>query len=257
MFIELKRGVLKNIISSGFKKAGNIHKLAKELGISKSSLSMYHLEKRVINEQNLEKLLNYLSIKIREEEIIKRLSSNWKQIKGGTNCVRAKKERGVFEKQMRLCHKNSSNYMKNLHKRMKREQPEKYYKEQYEKFKKIGGYKYITNNGEKVRNNWEKEVADMLKSLGVDYQYEPLIKIGNKAFFPDFFVSGDILIECTAWRGYDKAIKLREKIKYLKKYYKVYVVIPKGLYNYYQIIDNHLVLGLDEFVPLAQTFPRR
>ena len=54
------------------------------------------------------------------------------------------------------------------------------------------------------------------------------------------------------WKGSDKAIKLKEKIKHLKKKYKVYVVIPKPLNKYYQIINNHLVLGLDEFVPVAQ-----
>lgn len=63
-----------------------------------------------------------------------------------------------------------------------------------------------------------------------------------------------IIIECTMWRGADKAIKLKKKIKYLKQKYKVYVVIPKTLNKYYEILSQYLVLGLDEFVPVAQTF---
>lgn len=32
-------------------------------------------------------------------------------------------------------------------------------------------------------------------------------------------------------------------------------IIPKPLYSYYQTLDNkHLILGLDDFVPVAQTF---
>lgn len=59
------------------------------------------------------------------------------------------------------------------------------YKRVLEKFKKIAGYKFITENGEKVRNNFEKEVADLLKKLGLDYKYESLVKVGNRYFFPD------------------------------------------------------------------------
>lgn len=56
------------------------------------------------------------------------------------------------------------------------------------------------------------------------------------------------------WRGLDKAIKLKRKIEILKDKYIIYVLIPKALNNYYKILNNHLILGLDELVPVAQTF---
>ena len=96
---------------------------------------------------------------------------------------------------------------------MKMENPKKYYMMQYEKFKRIGGYKYRTNNGEKVRNELEKEVANLLKKNKIEYEYEPLIKSDNKYFFPDFLINNKIILECTAWRGEAKAYKLKELLQ--------------------------------------------
>ncbi|MCM8774700.1 MAG: hypothetical protein NC820_08260 [Candidatus Omnitrophica bacterium] len=103
----------------------------------------------------------------------------------------------------------------------------------------------------------EKEVADLLYTLGIEYKYEPLVNINNNYFFPDFLIGNDVIIECTMWRGYQKAYRLRDKIEYLSKRYKIFVLIPKSLYSYYEILNNHLILGIDEFVPVAQTFLKR
>jgi len=137
---------------------------------------------------------------------------------------------------------------------MKKERPEEYYQIQYNNFKKIGEYKYQTKKGEKVRNILEKQIADILNKMNIEYKYEPLIKSNNKYFFPDFLVNKNIIIECTMWKGETKAYKLKEKIKNLEKDYKIFVIIPKTLYSYYKILDNYLIKGLDEFVPIAQTF---
>ena len=90
--------------------------------------------------------------------------------------------------------------------------------------------------------------------LKLNYEYEPLVKSEDKYFFPDFLIDDKIIIECTMWRGEVKAYKLKDKIKILEKRYKVFVIIPKDLYSYYRILDNHLILGLDEFASVAQTF---
>ena len=137
---------------------------------------------------------------------------------------------------------------------MKKNNPEEYYILQYNRFKKIGGYKYKTKRGELVRNNFEKSAADILYNLNINYQYEPLVKSNNKYFFPDFLINNKIIVECTMWKGEVKAYKLKDKIKYLSDNYKVFILIPKDLYSYYRILDNHLVLGLDEFASVAQTF---
>ena len=137
---------------------------------------------------------------------------------------------------------------------MKLFEPRKYHLMQYEKFKKIGGYKFTTKNGEKMRNSFEKKIADHLYELKIPYKYEPLIKVKDRYFFPDFVINDKIIIECTAWKGETKAYKIKEKVDLLKRKYKVYVVIPKNLYTYYKILDNHLIQGVEKFVLVAQTF---
>ena len=144
--------------------------------------------------------------------------------------------------------------LKKWHKDMKKNNPKEYYLLQYNRFKKIGGYKFITNKGEFVRNKLEKDAADLLYALNIPYEYEPLIKSENRYFFPDFVIKNKIILECTSWRGEIKAYKLRDKTKFLKKRYSVFVLIPKDLYSYYRILDNHLILGLDELASVAQTF---
>ena len=144
--------------------------------------------------------------------------------------------------------------MKEWHKSMKNNNPKEYYLIQYSRFKKIGKYKYTTKNGEKVRNILEKQIADILKELKVNYEYEPLINVKNKYFFPDFLINKNIIIECTMWKGENKAYKLRDKINALKERYKIYIVIPKNLYTYYKVLNKYLIKGLDEFVLVAQTF---
>jgi hypothetical protein len=202
------------------------------------------MEKRNINKNNLDKLCNYLKIKI-DGDIIKILPSNWRQIKGGKNCVKSKKINGTYEEQLKRFRKKNPQNLKIWHRKLKRENPEKYYLMQYSRFKKVGKYKLTTNNGEKVRNRLEKDVADLLKNLNKNYKYEPLVKARGKYFFPDFLVEDRIIIECTFWRGTDKAIKLKEKIKYFKQKYKVYVVIPKTLKRYYETLNNHLIIGIN------------
>lgn len=248
MYYKLKKGELKKIISKGFNKAGNIRALALKVGIPRSTLSAYHMEKYLIKKENLDKLNNFLNISFNEKIIEGKLPSNWKQIKAGKMGVEMKKKKGTYERQLKLCQKKGSKKIKLWHKKMKKENPYDYYSMQYSKFKRIGGYKFITKNNEKVRNLFEKEVADILKDNGIKYRYEPFIQIGKKCFFPDFVINNKIIIECTEWRGIDKAIKLRDKIKYLKKEYDVFVVIPKALKRYYEILNNHLLLGTDELM---------
>lgn len=251
MYYRLKRNDREKIITKASKMMGGMKNLSLKLKIPKSALYLYYNGKRAINEKNLNKILELSKINLKEESIIEKLPNNYKQILGGKKVVLTKINNGTFEKQMKLCHKGSSKYMKNLHKILKKTKPEEYYKGQYEKFKKMGGYKFTTKNGEKVRNKLELEVANNLKELGLKYKYEQYINIDGKAFFPDFLIDNKIIIECTMWRGYDKAIKLKEKIEFLTKKYKVYVLIPKPLNKYYKILNSHVIFGLDDISPLS------
>ena len=246
MYLILKRGLLRELTKKGFRKSGNIRKLAKETGISRSTLSEYHNEKRAIKKENLEKLESYLGNKIKKDKIIRELPKNWKQKIGGKNSVKSKIKNGTFEKQLKKAQKAGGLKMKEWHKSMKENNPKEYYLIQYSRFKKIGGYKFKTKNGEIVRNIFEKQVADQLHKKGIKYEYEPLVNIGKRYFFPDFLINNKTIIECTMWKGESKAYKLKEKIKYLKKEYKVLVLVPKHLNKYYKILNSHLINELND-----------
>ncbi len=251
----MRKNVVKNLIKKAIEKAGTIRNLAKRVNIPKSTLFNNYSEQKKINSKNLEVIEDYIEIFVKEEDIINKFPDNWRQINGGKNCVAKKREQGTLNRQleearrkMRKDGKSASDW----HKMMKRDNPEAYYLMQYEKFKKVGNYKFITKKGEKVRNILEKESADFLFSKNINYQYEPLVKADGRYFFPDFLIRGKIIIECTMWRGFDKAIKLKDKIKHLEKEYKVYVLIPKALNNYYKILNNHLIFKLNEKDLIAQ-----
>ena len=166
----------------------------------------------------MDKVLDYLKIKLDEKNILEKLPDNWKQIIGGKKCVETKKANGTYEKQLKECQQGGGHeFLKSWHANMKKNSPEEYHIIQYERFKKISNYKFKTRNGEIVRNKLEKEVADILKTMNISYKYEPLIRINNNYFFPDFLIKDKIIIECTEWRGFDKAVKLKNKIEFLKK----------------------------------------
>lgn len=246
MYFKLKKGILENITKTAIKKAGSIRRLAKNLEIKRNTIFNYSHEKIIASKINVDKLTKFIGIKVKKTEIVELLKDNWRQIKGGKNRVKIAREKGTFESQLKKARDISGKGIKKWHRIMKKENPEKYHMIQYERFKKIGGYKYLTKKREKVRNTLEKETADFLFNKKVPYQYEPLVKSNNKYFFPDFLINNNLIIECTAWRGSDKAIKLKEKINNLRKNYKVYVLIPIKLRSYYKLIKENLIFNMND-----------
>jgi len=251
MYIELLEDQ-KKILESAIKKAGTYRKLSKILEIPRASIVRYK-QLGTIPEDRFKKIIKFLELN--ESSLkIKKLDKNWKQILGGKMCVKVKKEKGTFEKQLKKAQESGAKKIKKWHKFMKENKPKEYHLMQYSKFRKVNQYKFTTKKGERVRNKLEKDTADILHKLKIEYQYEPLVRISKKYFFPDFLINNKIIVECTAWEDEYKAYKLRDKIKYLKKNYKVFVVIPKSLYSKYKILNRYLILGLDNLVPVAQTF---
>ena len=242
----------KEIIEEAIKKAGTYRKLAKLTSIPKSSLVNYAQGKPIF-QYRIDILSKFLE---KDLTIIETLPDNWKQIKGGNKLIAIKKEKGTFDNEMKHWQEVQAEKLKKWHNHMKKNEPEKYYMLQYERFKKIAGYKFKTKRGENVRNSWEKRVADLLFSLEIDYKYEPLIHSGSHYFFPDFLINDKIIIECTMWKGDNNAYRLKEKIAHLKNKYTIFVVVPKALNIYYKILNKRLILGLDELVPIAQTFKK-
>ena len=169
------------------------------------------------------------------------MPGNWGQEKGGFSVQeKYRKENRQLEISDEL-KKASSQYMKNWHAEMKKLEPKSYFSLQHARFKSISGYKFIANKGHKVRNKFEQEVANTLHSIPVDYEYEPLIKISETSMFPDFKI-GNLVIECTSWKGESKARLLAVKIqKYEEAGFVVRVVIPENLRSFYKSIENHII----------------
>lgn len=252
MYVKLSKLSQLNLIKEAIEKAGSIRKFSKIIKIPRSSIHRYQ-NSESIQKNRFEQILKFLEKNI-EEIQTEDLENNWRQKLGGKNCVITKKRKGTFQKDLKKAQESGAKKLKKWHQIMKLTEPKKYYNLQYSKFKKIGGYKHTTNKGEKVRNLLEKQIADTLYKLNINYEYEPLIKANKRYFFPDFVINKKIIIECTSWKGETKAYKLKEKIEHLKNDYKVFVIVPKNLYSYYKILDDYLIKGIEEFVLVAQTF---
>jgi hypothetical protein len=248
MFVKLCKGELGELLSAAIRKAGSERKLTEATGIPPITIYYYKNEMYNISQERFDLITGFLNI---PKEIIERkektlLPANWGRIKGGKNSVRAKKKNGTWKSNFDKMMKGSSRHLKAWHKKMKREKPVEYYSLQYERFKKVGAYKLLTIRGEKVRNCLEKDVADLLCRMELNYEYEPLVKGENKYYFPDFRVN-TLLIECSMWRGKEKAYKLLHKIKDLQKEgYVTIVVVPSGLRHFYKVLDKYLVTDVRE-----------
>jgi len=246
MFIELRSGEQKKLVSRCIKKAGSERKLSKTLLIPNLSIYFYKNELRKMPEERFIKFLQFLNLNVNNElKKVKFLPNNFRQKKGGMMCYRIKVKNGTFKKNLKKMLEKSSKKLSDWHKKMKKKSKKQYFIAQYERFKKVGQYKYFTERGERVRNELEKQVADFLFDLKKNYKYEPYIESNNNVFFPDFLVENKTIIECTMWRGYDKATKLKRKILNLEKSgFKIIVFIDPKVTKFYKSIKNYTIDNL-------------
>lgn len=89
--------------------------------------------------------------------------------------------------------------------------------------------KIIGPKGEHMFNQLEKDVAQILLSANVDYQYEPILIVDHQTIIPDFKI-GNLIIECTKWTNAKvKVMSLKEKIKALlvRHPYLYFIVVTK------------------------------
>ncbi len=249
MYVKLKEQ--EKFIKSLIKKEGSYRRLAKKLDIPSPTFIVYSYGKRRIPLDRARAIIKYAG-EIEENLIEETFENNFKQKLGGLKCVELKKKRGTFEKDMKKIQKIQSEKLVKWHKEMKDKNPQEYYKKQYNRFKKIGGYKFVTKKGEKVRNELEQAVANAFFESNIDYNYEPLVNVGKKYYFPDFVINDKILIECTSWKGETKAYKLKDKISVLKKKYKVFVIIPKRLEKYYQTLKKYLIFDIEDLIMICK-----
>jgi hypothetical protein len=126
------------------------------------------------------------------------------------------------------------------HETMKIEKPQEYHQIQYNRIKQSLKYKH-EYQGRKYRNLLELEVAKILTINGVEFEYERLLKCGDKFYFPDFIFNA-VIVECTFWHDVEQRAKeLQQKIdKYLKLNFKLVLIVTTRRYRekYSQILGN-------------------
>jgi hypothetical protein len=130
--------------------------------------------------------------------------------------------------------------LRKWHEIMKNENPQEYHQIQYNKIKQSLKYKH-EYQGRKYRNLLELEVAKILTENGVEFEYERLLKCGNKFYVPDF-IFNSVVVECTFWHDVEQRAKeLQQKIdNYLKLDYKLVLIVTTRRYRekYSQILEN-------------------
>lgn len=240
LFVELSKPNQIELVEAAIRKAGSERKLESETGISDAAIHEYKTGRFRMPYGRFKLLVSFLARKESEFEF-KLADSTIYRIKGGKAVYKKYLQQdrfGAIHAKMRAA---SSERMKQWHKKMKCEQSEEYHKLQYERFKKIAKYKFQTKKGEFVRNSLECDVANRLFDSGFDYQYEPYVKGACSPYFPDFKI-GNLLIECTAWKGFQKAPALSKKIADLEKAgYEVKVIVPNRLRSFYKLVEKSII----------------
>jgi len=238
-FLKFKQGKQKKLVMEAIRRAGSERRLEKATGIPKSSLYEYKNENYNISVERAKKLTAFLNtdFNLIQSEVEKVLPSNWRQKKGGVERINKSKTNGNFEQLKQDLIKS----LKQWHEKMKLLHPDTYYTSQYRRFKKMGLYRFKTLRGELVRNKLEMEVANMLFERGIDYDYEPYLKINQNVYFPDFKI-GNIIIECTAWDNEEKAIELKGKIQnYLRCNFKAFCIVDEKVIKFYKDIREFII----------------
>jgi|SaaInlStandDraft_7_1057024.scaffolds.fasta_scaffold00839_5 hypothetical protein len=245
MYVKLKKGEQKKLVITAIAKAGSERKLCVKIEVPKGSLYKYKNEITNIPCDRFNKILQYLGDRNNKSKsyIIEILPKNWGRQKGGINCILKKKSRGIFEETIRRLNENSSKW----HKKMKLIDPIKYHRSQFEKFMKVGrGYNYALNNGIKVRNKLEQYIGNYLIKLGLEFEYEPLLKIKEKVYFPDFRIK-DKIIEVTGWQhpSKERLLYLSSKIhNYNANRCKIILFVPLKIRKFYKAMDCPLISTL-------------
>jgi len=245
MRLILADGELRRLINHAIACTGTERNLERAVRIPKSSINRYKRETALITDLRFGRLLKLIGASKDQFKIVRKVPDSWGQSKGGKSCYASKVKTGTWQQNLEKMRRNSYK-ISQWHAHMRETEPEKYYSTQYSNFKHIGGYKCVSMRGERVRNELEKAIADLIHRLGLNYEYEPFVKGQQGCYFPDFRI-GKVIVECTMWRGSEKADKLQKKIKDLERCgYSVIVYVPPKLRGYYKVLESNMVSSTQE-----------
>ena len=175
---------------------------------------------KIINEfPQLTKFKRFITVKLKD---------NWGKVKGAhvahkTVRKKLKTDKKYREKWIKKCKLGGKNNIKNG--------PIKNWDVG---FRKVSRRTVKGPKNEMMFNKGEKNIADFLLQMGIDYQYEPLITLNGNHYFPDFLINDIIIERCgLSSRKYFKSIK--RKFKDYKSWKgKVIIVSPKKTLEIFQ-----------------------
>jgi|SRR3989337_1827889 len=219
-------------------------KLAQKLDVGYSTLRDWRDEKWSMKQSTFAKLLELCpQCSSFANSIIELKDDNWGRKLGGLSTKN--KQHGFlnpkYEKQSSVWKSSGGRIgTRKWHIMMKKEKPSEYHQLQYNKIKQSLKYKH-EYEGQKYRNLLELDVAKILIEKGFDFEYEAMLKYGDKFFFPDF-VTGKLVIECTFWHDVEQRAKeLKGKVDcYLKLgFEQIFIVTTqKYLEKYSQLLRD-------------------
>jgi hypothetical protein len=106
------------------------------------------------------------------------------------------------------------------------------------------GRRYLTHAGVRVRSKAEKIIADLLTDSGLQYLYEPIVRVNGCQFRPDFYLPGvGVFYEHF---GYDSESYLRAAETKLVRYHQAGVPLIYTTFNDEPDIEDVIVDKLAE-----------
>lgn len=99
---------------------------------------------------------------------------------------------------------------------------------------------------EKMVNELEAKVARKLFSLKIKYKYEPLFKVQDQIFYPDFVVSNNI-IECCYWEHEDRWLYLANKFeKFYSSGFRCILVTKRSCKKFFSLMPDFVKIVMEE-----------
>ncbi len=112
--------------------------------------------------------------------------------------------------------------------------------------KKSGRRTSLGPKKEKMVNELEAKTARKLHSLKIKYKYEPLFKVQDQIFYPDFVISNTI-IECCYWEHEDRWLYLASKFaKIYGQGFRCILVTKRQCKKFFHLIPEFVEIILEE-----------
>jgi len=226
--IRFKKGKQSEFLRRASKPFGSLRKFAKFLDMGWGYFWYYISEQVTLPGVVFDKSLPFTGLSkkfILNNWVIEILPYNWFAIKGGVSTGKINSERLKNDMKFRRMWVERS---KKAGSKLKG----RFIENWDVGFRKAGKRKVTGPKGEKMFNENEKDIALMLLSKNKNYEYEKLINLNGKFYFPDFIV-GKTIIERCGLSTNNYLDSLKNKITDYTNCWdgKIIIVCPKHLFG--------------------------